>query len=181
MSEYITTYTGIHFYPTEPKIEDIEIKDIAHSLSLICRGNGQVQSFFSVGQHCILCAKEAAASGLSNRIVLACLLHDASECYLSDVPRPFKKTLVGYDELENKILNLIYEKYLGSVLTNCEAKELKKIDDSVLYYDMINLLNEPQDGPAPDLHVNPDYTVRPFIEVENEYLKLFNIYALRST
>ena len=177
MSEYITTYTGIHFYPTEPKIEDIEIKDIAHSLSLICRGNGQVKSFFSVGQHCILCAKEAAAEGLSDRLVLACLLHDASECYLSDVPRPFKKTLNGYDELENKILDLIYEKYLGSSLTEAEAKELKRIDDSVLYYDLIYLLNERPAGPKPELHVKSDYTVRPFEEVETEYLEIFKKYT----
>ncbi len=26
-------------------------------------------------------------------MILACLLHDASECYLSDVPTPFKKEL----------------------------------------------------------------------------------------
>jgi len=74
------------------------IEDIAHALSLICRGNGQVKTFFSVGQHCINCAREALARGYSRRVAFACLLHDASECYLSDVPRPFKKTLSGYKE-----------------------------------------------------------------------------------
>ena len=46
MSDYITTYSGIHFVPTEPEIEKIEIRDIAHALSLICRGNGHVKVFF---------------------------------------------------------------------------------------------------------------------------------------
>lgn len=86
MSEYITTYTGQHFEPTNPDPELIRIEDIAHALSMICRGNGHVKTFWSVGQHCICCAREAAARGLSNRMVLACLLHDASECYMSDVP-----------------------------------------------------------------------------------------------
>jgi len=80
------------------------IKDIAHALSLICRGNGQVKTFFSVGQHCINCAREALARGYSRRVAFACLLHDASECYLSDVPRPFKKTLSGYKEQEKNLL-----------------------------------------------------------------------------
>ena len=50
MSEYITTYTGLHFRPTEPDSDLIRIQDIAHALSLICRGNGHVQTFWSVGE-----------------------------------------------------------------------------------------------------------------------------------
>ena len=69
MSEYITTYTGLHFRPTEPDSDLIRIQDIAHALSLICRGNGHVQTFWSVGEHCICCAKEAAARGFSERMI----------------------------------------------------------------------------------------------------------------
>ena len=122
MSDYITTYTGKHIDPVHPISDLICIEDIAHALSLICRGNGQVKTFFSVGQHCINCAREALARGYSNRIAFACLLHDASECYLSDVPRPFKKTLTGYKEQEENLLNLIYQKYLGNLLTSEEEK-----------------------------------------------------------
>ena len=49
----ITTYTGKHIDPLHPDPDMICIEDIAHALSLICRGNGQVKTFFSVGQHCI--------------------------------------------------------------------------------------------------------------------------------
>ena len=127
MSEYITTYTGNHFKPTNPDPELIRIEDIAHALSLICRGNGHVKTFWSVGEHCICCAKEAAARGLSDRMVLACLLHDASECYLSDVPRPFKKTLTGYKEQEENLLNLIYQKYLGKHQQFFDLKNLLEL------------------------------------------------------
>lgn len=58
---YITTYTGKHFDPVNPDASLLCIEDIAHALSLLCRGNGHVQTFFSVGQHCIACAKEAQA------------------------------------------------------------------------------------------------------------------------
>ena len=59
MSDYITTYTGKHFEPLNPDPAAIDIQDIAHALSLICRGNGHVHTFWSVGEHCICCAKEA--------------------------------------------------------------------------------------------------------------------------
>ena len=97
---YITTYTGKHFDPANPDSELIDICDVAHALSLTCRGNGHVKTFFSVGQHCINCALEAEARGYSRRLVLACLLHDASEAYMSDVPRPFKPFLPQYQEAE---------------------------------------------------------------------------------
>lgn len=49
MPDYITTYGGTHFVPTEPEAEKIHISDIAHALSLICRGNGQVKTFSQWG------------------------------------------------------------------------------------------------------------------------------------
>ena len=42
----ITTYTGRHIDPLHPDPDMICIEDIAHALSLICRGNGQVKTFF---------------------------------------------------------------------------------------------------------------------------------------
>lgn len=177
MSEYITTYTGKHFKPMQPDPELIRIEDIAHALSLICRGNGHVHTFWSVGQHCICCAKEAAARGLPDRMVLACLLHDASECYMSDVPTPFKKELPDYQEQEEHLLSIIYEKFLGSDLTAEEQAQLKRIDRAMLWYDLENLLGEVQYGEVPDLHIDLDYAVRPFAEVEDEYLELFAKYS----
>lgn len=147
MGDCITTYTGKHFDPTHPDEELICIEDIAHALSLLCRGNGHVRTFFSVGQHCILCAKEAEARGYSGRLILASLLHDASECYMSDVPRPFKKSLPEYRKQEEALLNIIYLKYL---------------------------LNETPDTPKPVVHVPIQYRQYPFSQVEEEYRNLFD-------
>ena len=173
MGNFITTYTGIHFEPTDPDPESIRIEDIAHALSLICRGNGHVKKFWSVGQHCISCANEARARGLSGRMVLACLLHDASECYMSDIPRPFKQELPQYRIYEERLLKMIYEKFLGSPLTAEEEKELAQIDDAMLWYDLENLLGERPAGERPELKIRLDYAFRPFQEVEKEYLELF--------
>ena len=174
MGQYITTYTGKHFEPISPRVEQICIEDIAHALPLICRGNGHVRTFWSVGEHSILCAKEAAVRGLSRRLVLACLLHDAGECYLSDIPRPFKQELPAYRELEDRLLAMIYEKYLGAVLTEEEEGLLKEIDDDMLWYDLEILLGECQTKPEPHTCLKPDYTFRPFAEVEKEFLELYH-------
>ena len=89
------------FDPVHPNAALIDINDIAHALSMLCRANGHFHTFHSVGQHSINCAREAMARGYSRRVQLACLLHDASEAYLSDVTRPVKAELPKYLEIEN--------------------------------------------------------------------------------
>ena len=177
MSEYITTYTGNHINPTNPNPALIRIEDIAHALSLLCRGNGHVKTFWSVGQHCICCAKEAMARGATARVVLACLLHDASECYMSDVPTPFKKKLPEYEIQEDRLLCMIFEKFLGSDLTKEELDLVKEIDHTMLLYDLKELLGEMTDEEMPKLHMELDYMVQPFREVEEEFLRIFTLYS----
>ena len=109
-------------------------------------------------------------------MILACLLHDASECYMSDVPRPFKKELPEYQKWEDHLLSLIYEKFLGSDLTEKEQIQLKEIDNAMLWYDLEELLEEKQYGEAPEIHVDLNYAVRTFSEVEAEYLEIYNKY-----
>ena len=185
MSDYIRTSSGVKFYPLNPDPQGILMEDIAHALSLLCRGNGHVKVFFSVGQHCIHCAKEAEQRGYSTRLILACLLHDASEAYLSDITRPVKQHLQDYCRYEEHLLEVIYKKFLGSPLSQEEQKLVKIIDDDMLYYDLRDLLNEPvgelvngQDPrSAPVMYSSFSYKERPFKEVEEEYLSLFRKYS----
>lgn len=170
---HITTYTGKKFDPLQPNMEYIDIRDIAHALSLTCRGNGHVKQFFSVGQHCVYCAKEAEARGYTKRVILGCLLHDASEAYMSDVPRPFKEMLPEYQQTEEKLIDLIYMKFLGSTLTEAEKIKVKEIDDDILYFDMIELLNVQLEGDAPEIKIELDYSVKAFEETEKEFLDLY--------
>ena len=177
MSDYITTYSGTHFFPTEPDMKDFHIRDVAHALSFICRGNGHVKQFFSVGQHCINCSLEAEARGYSERVVLACLLHDASEAYMSDVPRPFKQHLSDYISHEKTLLDIVYTKYLGSRLDEEEEKKVKEIDDDMLYYDLKILLRGVSEEAPPIMKTHFSYEVLPFEVVEKRYLELFERYS----
>ena len=110
-------------------------------------------------------------------MVLACLLHDASECYMSDVPTPFKKKLPEYEMQEDRLLRMIFEKYLGSDLTKEELDLVKEIDHTMLLYDLKELLGEMTDEEMPKLHMELDYMVQPFREVEEEFLRIFTLYS----
>lgn len=173
MSDCITTYTGRHFDPLHPEEALICIEDIGTCPFPYLSRQRPCKELFSVGQHCILCAREAAARSYSSRLSLAALLHDASECYMSDVPRPFKKSLMDYLKQEEKLLKIIYRKYLGSALSQEEDMKLKSIDNDLLWYDLKYLLGETPAEPKPAIHITVDYTVLPFKTVEEEYLKLF--------
>ena len=168
----ITTYTGKCFDPLTATADEIDITDIAHALHLLCRANGHFPHFYSVAQHSINCAEEAFARGYSERVQLGCLLHDASEAYMSDVPRPFKEMLPEYVKLEEKLIDLIYTRFIGSTLSEEELKLVSKVDDAVLYYDMLELFGVLW-GEKSVLEVEPNYTIQPFEEVEQTYLKLF--------
>ncbi len=110
---------------------------------------------------------------MSQRVILACLIHDASEAYMSDVPRPFKQFLGEYLKQEERLLEVVYGKFLGSTLTEEEQKALKQIDDDLLYYDLRELLGEPQYAPEPEIHIEINYDFIPFEEVEKKYLDLY--------
>lgn len=103
---WIQTYTGKQFYALDPQPDDICIEDIAHALSNMCRYAGHCKKFYSVAEHSILVAESVAPE-----YQLAALLHDASEAYLVDIPRPFKAYLDNYYELEGNIMDVIYTKF----------------------------------------------------------------------
>ena len=57
-------------------------------------------------------------------------------------------------------------------------KAYKEIDNALLWYDLKYLLDEELEERQPKLHVEPDYTVRAFSEVEKEYLEIFKRYKI---
>ena len=68
---------------------------------------------------------------------------------------------------------MIFNKFLGSSLTPEEQLQMKEIDDAMLWYDLKELLDETPLGETQELHINLDYSVRPFQDVEKEYLELY--------
>ena len=167
---YITTFTGIHFDPASPDPALIDARDIAHALSLITRGNGHVKSFWSVAQHCLSCEAEAAARGQSVRVRLACLLHDAGEAYLCDLMRPVKALLPLYSQMETRLLEAIWSKFIGSPLSQEELRIVDEIDDDMLSSDFHFLMAEELGDRWKKVRAVPAYRVEPFADVEAEYL-----------
>lgn len=102
----IRTRSGRILDPANPKPESININDIAHALSQTCRWGGQCKSFYSVAQHSL-----HVVSMLPAEHKLAGLLHDASEAYFCDLPKPLKVLLPDYQKLELNLMNVIAVKY----------------------------------------------------------------------
>ncbi len=171
--DFIKTASGKTFWPAEPKIEHIDIQDIAHALSLLCRGNGQLKHFYSVGQHSVYCCQEAINRGYSKDIQLACLLHDASEAYISDITRPVKRLLGEYLVLEERLQNTIYECYNLTHLTEDDMEKVKEIDDAILSYELKHLLNVDHYNQLTLTH-NYDLSFIPMNDIKNSFIEYFN-------
>ncbi len=126
----IRTYSGIYFDVFDPNPDHINIEDIAHSLSLLCRFAGHIRSFHSVAEHSLWVAHK-----VSPQNALSALLHDASEAYLIDLPSPIKKEMPQYLEIENNLMQVISEK-LGFQYPFPE--DIKFADKAALEYEWEN-------------------------------------------
>lgn len=169
---HIRTYTGVYLDPFDISPAQVRIEDIAHALSLATRANGHIEHFYSVAQHCVNCALEARARGLSARVQRACLLHDASECYLADVPRPVKHRLIGYAEAEEKATAVIEEALGIADLSEAERSSVREIDDALLYYEFKALTGAEVFPEAPYIALQHDFSQRDMAAAEAQFLKL---------
>lgn len=166
----MNTYTGRQFDPMKITPDDICMEDIAHALSLLCRGGGQLLWFYSVAQHCLNCAEEARARGWSRRMILACLLHDASEAYISDIIRPVKIHLDNYREIEEKIMAVILIKFGLGRLTPEETAGWQTIDNEILDNEL-KILLPAEHGRTPAVLASiPDFQEQDHREIEKKYL-----------
>lgn len=117
VGDWIQTYSGRAFWPLDPRAEDVDIVDIAHALAQQCRYAGHCLRFYSVAEHCVLLSRAVPAD-----IAMAALLHDSAEAYLVDVPRPVKRALRDYADIEAVLMDVIGRKF-GVV------SDLKRVGD----------------------------------------------------
>lgn len=121
---WIQTYTGKAFYPLAPVIEDIDIIDIARSLSMQCRFNGHLDRFYSVAEHSVLLSDIVEPD-----YALWALLHDATEAYLCDLPRPLKEVIPDYSHWEQQLMIAICDRF--GLPHQCPA-QVKEFDARIL-------------------------------------------------
>jgi 5'-deoxynucleotidase YfbR-like HD superfamily hydrolase len=135
IGDWCQTFTGRQFWPMDPRPEDVAIEDIAHHLSLLCRFGGACRCFYSVAQHSVLVSHACDPAD-----ALWGLLHDASEAYLVDVPRPIKKHLTGYREIEASVQRVICERF-GLPLE--EPRSVALADSVLLFTEARDLMSQP--------------------------------------
>ncbi len=129
---WILTYSKMKFNVFYPRPEDVNIKDIAHGLSHICRFSGQSKFFFSVAQHSLNAMRYARRYGYSPEMQLYCLLHDAAETYISDVPAPIKEHLPEFNTIEKNIMEAVHTAFNLPQPGEIEQKIMDKIDKIML-------------------------------------------------
>lgn len=155
------TYTGKSFDLRNFTPDDIDMRDISHSLSLQCRFTGHCKRFYSIAQHSF------HASFFCKEYPLVALLHDAAEAYIGDIGKPLKVTLHSDDleQLEDNLLRAIFKKYIPDYTPTGKLlpPEVKEVDLRMLATEKRDLMNDSEEwfmlkGYEP----YPDFTIRNF-------------------
>lgn len=166
VGDWMQTHSGRAYWPLSPRVADVDIADIAHALSMICRFGGHVSRFYSVAEHSV-----HVSHCVPSEFALQALLHDATEAYVGDVVRPLKQNLPGYEGIEDRNWAVIAERY-GVPYTMHPT--VKGADNAVLLAEKAELLSEPPEpwhwaadltaAPVTILGLMPDEAKRMFIE-----------------
>jgi hypothetical protein len=129
MSPWIQTASGLKFPLLEIDPEAINIEDIAHALSMLCRFNAHCLKFYSVAEHSVHVSYE-----IEPRLALLGLMHDAAEAYLGDVPSPLKGELRDFKGIEDRLIVAIGKRFGFAVPGDGEndTRELKRADLQLL-------------------------------------------------
>lgn len=128
---WLATYTQKQMYPLDPKPEQICIRDIAHALSNLCRYNGHLTRFYSVGHHSLLVCEELRLRGFNELYQLWGLLHDSSEAYLSDIAKPAKDQMPEYLAIEKKVQDVVWEAFGLPKPTQAEYSHVCEVDQDM--------------------------------------------------
>lgn len=131
---WIQTHSGGQFHILDPRPEEINIEDIAHALSMLCRFTGHGRKFYSVAEH------SYHASILDEKNPLWSLMHDASEAYIADLNRPLKHfTQAGpaYMQVEKIVMDAICKKFGLSLK---QPDSVHEVDNIMLFTEKDQLM-----------------------------------------
>lgn len=133
----IMLHSGEYFDILDPRSSRLDIQDIAHGLSNVCRFAGQCADFYSVAQHSVL-----VSYNVPPEHAFAGLMHDAAEAMIGDVSKPLKVLLPEYQRIEHDIEQAIFERYgLPAKLPSC----VKQADLALLRTEQRDLMHADRD------------------------------------
>lgn len=172
--DWMQTYTGRQFWPLDPRASEVCIEDIAHALALQCRFAGHCSEFYSVAEHSYRVAQYLVGQGHPVGTCLIGLLHDASEAYLVDVPRPLKPHLKEYGPAEEAVMAAVFERFDLRWADEKEHGIVKHADNALLATEARDLM-APLPAPWVDLPAPLAGTIRPMSwhVAERGFLRMF--------
>lgn len=160
----IRTNSGQYVNVFEPNPDTLLIEDIAHALSNQPRFGGHLSKFYSVAQHCILCHMVAADGEKYNA-----LMHDASEAYLLDMPKPIKMEMPDYNRIEDHLMNVLAEKFK---FVYPKTKEVDRVDHYLLEWEWNVLMLKRKDSEFKRIVcLTPSESKKYFLKLYNDYQK----------
>jgi len=174
IGNYFETYTGKKFYPLDPKPEEIDIRDIAHALSLICKFGGHCPKFYSIAQHSIYLSTELRKLGYNSTMQLYGLLYNASETYVGSIPRSVKISLSGYLFTEKNIQNAIWRTFKLYIPTEKDHVIIKEVINNLLIHEREQLMGNFNDWKR-KVYTKLDFKINimPNYEVEKAFIDLY--------
>lgn len=163
---WMQTRSGLAFRPDAPAVDQIALVDIAHGLANTARYSGQTRRRYSVAEHSIHLARWFLRSGARKQARIA-LLHDASEAYLCDIPRPLKVLLAPiYKPIETAVEAIIAQRF---GLQSLADPDVKAADDRILEDERRVLLSAPPLPWTPreplGIRISPDAEGGPWADV----------------
>jgi hypothetical protein len=158
----IRTHSGKYVNVFEPDPETLVIADIAHALSQQCRFGGHLPRHYSVAQHSLLCYKVA-----SEEAKFDALMHDASEAYLLDMPKPIKLEMPQYNEIEHNLMLMLAEKF---GFNYPKSEEVERVDRYLLEWEWNSIMLE--DSPEANKNFPPIESMTP-TEAKEAFLLAF--------
>ena len=146
----LTTHSGKYVDIYAPDVDSIVIDDIAHALSNLCRYGGHSDIFYSVADHCVNMHDYFMERDQPINAYVA-LMHDATEAYLCDIPRPIKPFITGYQEIEDNLQKVIFEKFKVPKMNDA----VKKLDHNIIYNEVeeVNMIQPEWKSLYQDLEV----------------------------
>ena len=107
----IKTFGGLYFDLANPTPEQVELKTIVATLSRLVRFGGHSPGFYTVAEHCVKMTRLARRQHRTDSFQRYCLLHDASEAYTIDLPKPLKIMIPDYSLIESRVMLAIVDKF----------------------------------------------------------------------
>lgn len=125
----------------------VNIKDIANALSKLCRFNGHIDKFYSVGQHLLFITEQMKSDGYSPRLQMLGLIHDFHEGYITDISSPSKDCMRNHYLFDVSVYENAVDKQIFHDLeiippTDDEKKIVKYYDLLALFVEKDNLFQK---------------------------------------